>query len=135
MDWLKIRLRKLVFSKRLGPIWNLLLNKQISSGELRKTFVHSHGLALLALGKVGYELIKKHPDNWKNFLGGLKQIDWLRSNSELWEGRAMHAGRITASSNNVLLTAMIIKRSLDLKLTKEDEELENRLLLTQKETD
>lgn len=113
--------------------WKLLLSEQVSSSDLRKGFVHSHGLALLALGMVGHELIQKFPDNWRTNLTGLDQIDWSRSNSTFWEGRAMHAGRISASSNNVLLTAMIIKRSLGLKLTKEDEELEKRLFLAQKE--
>jgi DNA sulfur modification protein DndB len=113
--------------------WKLLLENKISSSELRKGFINSHGIALLALGKAGQELIQKFPEKWKNKVEGLKKIDWSRSNTKLWEGRAMHAGRINASSNNVLLTTMIIKRALGLKLKKEDEELEQRLFRASKE--
>jgi len=113
--------------------WQLLLEDKISSSELRKGFIHSHGIALLALGLAAQELIRKYPENWKNKLKGLEGIDWSRSNTELWEARAMHAGRINASSNNVLLTTIVIKRALGLAVTKEDEALENRLFFAPKE--
>ena len=113
--------------------WQLLMEDKISSSDLRKGFINSHGIALLALGLVGKELIIRFPEDWKQKLESLKEIDWSRSNTGQWEGRAMNAGRINASNNNVLLTAMVIKRKLGLSLTKEDEELESRLLLASKE--
>lgn len=107
--------------------WQLLLNGKISSGELRKSYIHSHGLALLALGIAGKELVQAFPEKWKDNLKGLEKIDWARSNVKLWEGRAMNAGRISAAGNNILLTSFVIKKSLDLELTEDNQALEQRL--------
>jgi len=60
----------------------------------------------------------------------LETVDWSRSNAKLWEGRAMHAGRINASRNNVILTTIVLKRALGLELTMEDNDLEQRLSLS-----
>ena len=67
---------------------------------------------------------------WKTLLRRLEKIDWTRSNTEFWEGRAMHAGRITASQNNIILTAIVLKRALGLYLTSEEEDLEPRVSLS-----
>ena len=48
----------------------------------------------------------------------LRKLDWSRSNRGLWEGRAMVAGRLSKSNMNVLLTGNVIKRQLDLPLTR-----------------
>ena len=50
--------------------------------------------------------------------------DWSRSNRELWEGRAMIAGRISKSSMSVLLTGNVIKRQMRVPLTPEEERAE-----------
>ena len=110
--------------------WQLLLEGKTTSSELRKRFIHSHGIALWALGLVGQALISQHPKEWKTLLRRLETVDWSRSNAELWEGRAMHAARINASSNNVILTTIVLKRALGLELTMEDDDLEQRLSLS-----
>lgn len=107
--------------------WTLLLEGKVTSSDLRKGFIHSHGIALWALGLAGRALISQDPKEWKDRLRKLEQINWSRSNTELWEGRATNAGRITASMNNVLLTAGVIKRALGLVSTSEEEDLERRL--------
>ena len=109
--------------------WQLLLEAKITSSELRKRFIHSHGIALWALGLAGRALISQHPKEWKTRLETLEQVDWSRSNTRLWEGRAIHTGRINASRNNVILTTIVLKRALGLELTKEDEDLEHRLFI------
>ncbi len=110
--------------------WQLLLEGEITSSELRKEFIHSHGIALWALGLAGQALLSQYPKEWKTRLRRLRKIYWTRSNTELWEGRAMHAGRINASRNNIILTTIVLKRALGLPLTKEDEDLEQRLAIS-----
>jgi len=109
--------------------WGLLLEGKITCSELRKEFVHSHGIALWALGIAGRTLLSGYPKGWKTRLRRLEQIDWSRRNTELWEGRAMHMGRISASRNNIILTTAVLKRALGLALTEEEENLEQRLSL------
>ena len=106
--------------------WQLLQQNKVTSSELRKAYVHAHGIALIALGLAGRVLISHYPKEWKSRLRRLEEIDWSRSNTELWEGCAMHAGRINASGNNVFLTANVLKKTLGIAMTKEEIEIERR---------
>jgi DNA sulfur modification protein DndB len=109
------------------PEWTLAAAKKANPAELRREFVHSHGLALHALGMMGAALLPQEPQNWKTALSALNDIDWTRRNSQLWEGRALVAGRVSKATNNVQLTASYLKAQLGLTLTKEDKLLEASL--------
>lgn len=109
------------------PDWIKARTKQISTAELRQEYVHSHGVVLQALGIAGAALLAKHPRNWKSQLKALQKIDWSRSSSRVWEGRAMLHGRISKASTNVQLTANYIKQQLDIPLTEDDKLLEATL--------
>jgi len=110
------------------PEWEQLIKHKVSSSELRTEFVHAHGLALHALGIMGHALIKNHPDDWKQQLEQLQKIDWLRSNEQVWEGRAMNNGRISKAQMNLTLTANYLKQMMNLPLTTEEERVEKRFL-------
>lgn len=109
------------------PEWRKIIRQEMSSAYLRQNYVHSHTVMLVALGKAGYELIKQHPDNWLAKLRALEEIDWSRSNTALWEGRAMVLGKMSKATNNVKLSASAIKGFLGLPRTDEDNELEQLL--------
>lgn len=115
------------------PEWRLLLQNGISSSELRKQYIHAHGIALLALGLTGRALISRNPKKWRIQLQDLEGINWARSNVRLWEGRVMHAGRINATENNVILTTNVLKKTLGIPLTEEESELEQRFSISSKE--
>lgn len=110
------------------PEWGFLIQHHVSSSELRKNYIHAHGIALHALGIVGHELIKHNPKNWKKQLINLKNIDWLKSNTKLWEGRAMIGGRLNKSQMNLTLTVNALKNVLNLKLSKDEEKAEKNFL-------
>lgn len=110
------------------PHWEQLINNKVLSSELRTEFVHAHGLALHALGIMGHTLIEQHPDDWKQQLQQLQQIDWSRSNEQVWEGRAMNNGRISKAQMNLTLTANYLKQIMNLTLTTEEEKVEKRFL-------
>lgn len=57
-------------------------------------------------------------------LARLRSLDWSRGNSRLWEGRAMHAGRLSKRSANVTLTGNAIKKHIGLALSEDEGELE-----------
>ncbi|MGI0016141.1 MAG: DNA sulfur modification protein DndB, partial [Nitrososphaera sp.] len=106
------------------PEWQMLMENKVSSGELRKQFVHAHGIILQGLGVTGHDLIARYPANWKPKLQGLKKIDWSRSNAKIWEGRAMIGGRISKSPMNITLTANYLKQAVGLDLTPEEKKAE-----------
>ena len=108
------------------PHWEQLVNNKMLSSELRTEFVHAHGLAIHALGIMGHALVKEYPDDWKERLKLLQEIDWARSNEQVWEGRAMNNGRISKAQMNLTLTANYLKQVMNLSLTTEEERVEKR---------
>ena len=105
--------------------WDRVRRGELTSGELRSTYIHSHGVALQALGRTGGCLIQRYPDQWRERLAKLGEMDWRRDNGTLWEGRALSGGRVSRGNQNVALTANAIKRHLGLELSKEEQRAEN----------
>ncbi len=109
---------------RYIPEWQLAAQKKISPSELRRDYIHAHGIALRALARAGVDLICQQPVAWKKSLARLKNLDWSRSNSRIWEGRAMIAGKISKSHNNIILTSNLIKQTVGLPLNPSEELVE-----------
>lgn len=102
------------------PEWQWVVEKRVKAAELRKEYIHAHGVALHALGRAGHALIEQYPDVWREKLPLLQKINWSRENTKVWEGRAMVGGRINKSQANLTLTTSIIKIFLGLQLTPEE---------------
>jgi DNA sulfur modification protein DndB len=107
------------------PEWQLVRDRKITAGEVRQEYIHSHGIVLHALGKVGNYLMRNLEDQWRSRLKGLKKIDWARSNTKLWEGRAMLGGRVQKAEQNVTLTTNLIKKFLGVPLSPEERRVED----------
>lgn len=105
------------------PDWQLALNKDVATSELRENYIHAHAVMLQALGQVGADLLTQSATKWKKALKSLKKIDWARVNPE-WEGRAMIQGRISKARVNVILTGNYIKQKMDQPLNPIEEEAE-----------
>lgn len=110
------------------PVWKQVRDGKIPASEIREGFIHSHGIALQAIGKAGNSLISSYPKNWKQRLLGLADIDWSRGNAELWEGRAMIGGKVSKVTTNVTLTTNVIKASLGLNLEENEQLVEDAYL-------
>ncbi len=108
--------------------WKLAATKDISTHELRLDYVHAHALALHALGKLGADLLSTPGRNYKKDLKHLNEIDWARKNSALWEGRAMHNGKISKSHTCVTLTTNYLKTYFKLPLSPEERQIEDTFL-------
>jgi DNA sulfur modification protein DndB len=109
------------------PDWARARTRDVSTSELRQNFVHAHGIALHALGIAGAALMTEQPKTWKTSLRALRTIDWSRSNTAMWEGRAMTHGRISKTSINVQLTAHLLMQILGVTVTRKCAELKLRL--------
>lgn len=106
------------------PHWQAVRSGKMAAGDLREQYIHSHGVVLHALGRVGNSLLhRRAPEDWKSTLAGLSKIDWRRTNG-FWEGRAMIGGRVSKSGQNVLLTSAGIKAQLGMPLSPEEQLLE-----------
>lgn len=108
------------------PDWKLAKQRKLAPGDLRKNFIHAHGVAIQAIGIVGAHLVSVYPNDWQHYLTKLSTIDWARTNP-IWENRAMVHGRISKARSNVQLTANAIKLHLGLPLTATEQELEQQV--------
>jgi len=106
------------------PLWGQVREGRIPASEVREGYIHSHGIALQALGKAGNSLLIQYPKDWRKHLDALKRIDWSRSNAKIWEGRAMIGGKVSKVSSNIILTTNVIKKTLSLPLDEEERRVE-----------
>lgn len=104
--------------------WRAAAARNVSSAELRRDYVHAHGVALQAIGVAGARLIALYPKDWEKRLAGLGGVDWSRANRDLWEGRALVHGHINKGRTNVLLSANVILKELGVPLDPDGEALE-----------
>ncbi len=107
------------------PEWSQVQEGNLTSGEVRQTYVHSHSIVLQALGNLGRAITELSKSQQQEQLKLLKELNWKRSNSDTWEGRCMLGGRIQKSSSNVALTTNLLKQQIGLPLTPEEERLED----------
>jgi DNA sulfur modification protein DndB len=107
------------------PSWLQVRDGKTAASEIREAFIHSHGIALQAIGKAGNALMLGNPSGWKTRLKALRQIDWSRKNAALWEGRAMIGGKVSKVTTNVILTTNVIKRQLGIELSDEEQRIED----------
>ena len=106
------------------PAWAQVREGRLPASEVREGYIHSHGIALQALGLAGNTLLKHHPKDWQRRLDALKKIDWSRHNAKVWEGRALIGGKVSKVTTNVILTTNVIKKALALPLDDEQMRVE-----------
>ena len=96
------------------------------ASELRRDYINTHVVILQAIGMSGKTLIEKFPSNWKTKIKNLKNIDWLKTNP-VWQNRILLNGRVIKSTISITLASNVIKKAYDIKLTPEEQLLENNL--------
>jgi DNA sulfur modification protein DndB len=109
------------------PEWALLLQGKVTSAELRRRYVHAHGVVLQSLGSTGNSLITNNPTKWRSTLGELRSIDWLKNNRD-WRGRAIVNGRLSKAQVSVILTTNYLKHRLGLSLTADEGRVEKEFV-------
>lgn len=102
------------------PEWSYVRESRMTSGDVRRDFIHSHAIVLQALGRAGRALFKLPAADRTQRVKQLRNVDWSRSNALTWEGRAMVGGSMAKSGQNITLTCNEIKRVLGLALTPEE---------------
>lgn len=107
------------------PDWQRVAKREVSAYELRRDCIHAHGVAVQAIGKAGSQLIASHPKDWKKRLAHLNEINWSRANRALWDNRALIAGKVNISKNNVTLVTNVIVRALGMALLPEAQRIED----------
>jgi DNA sulfur modification protein DndB len=109
------------------PEWKQVHTREVSAGEVRRDFIHSHGIVLHSMGLIGNSLLRTsvEPKTWRPALKKLNSIDWHRTNASAWEGRAIVGGKVSKGVANVLLTTAYIRLALGLPLPPEEQRAED----------
>lgn len=106
------------------PDWQAAYDEKILPGDYRKEFVCAHGIALAGLARLGRSLLSDYPRTWPGKLKKLRTLDWRRTNTATWEGRAMIAGRLSKSSTCVVLTGNVLKQTVGVVLSDHERNIE-----------
>ncbi|MEU6812973.1 DNA sulfur modification protein DndB [Streptomyces sp. NPDC046831] len=111
------------------PEWDMVRRRQLTASEVRRDYLHSHGIALHAIGRIGNTLLRSSeaPKLWKPKLVRLKAVDWARANPD-WEGRALVGGRVSKSHQNLTLTVNYLRQHMKLRLSPEEQRVEDAYL-------
>lgn len=107
------------------PEWHHVHERKLTAADVRRDLLHSHGIVLQALGRVGNVLLREQPATWKKTLRRLTKLDWSRTNAKTWEGRALVGGRVSKAGNHVTLTTNLLKTKLGLHLTPDEQRVED----------
>lgn len=78
------------------PEWNKVKNGEIKSSDIRKDYICSLSITLVALGYAGNTIVQQSPDTWESHLKKLSDIDWRKTNPE-WENLVFVNGRVAAN--------------------------------------
>jgi len=106
------------------PAWEEVRAGKVSAGRIRSECIHTHGVALHALGRVGSCLVHNGGGTLGDGLAGIEALDWRRD-APGWEGRATTGGNLAKNSQNVILTGNLIKTAIGLELSPEEQRLED----------
>lgn len=107
------------------PDWKRVGSREVSSSELRRDYIHAHGVAMQAIATSGNRLLAEFPEGWEARLKGLLTIDWARANRKLWDGRALVTGKVNRSRTNVVLVSNVISKAIGVPLSAEARRVED----------
>ena len=61
------------------PLWMKVKAGDLRAIEFRQEYISSHSVVMRALGAVGGDLMKEHPQEWRERLSALDAVAWVGS--------------------------------------------------------
>ena len=101
------------------PDWRKVKAGHLRSVELRQESTCSHTVVLRAIGAAGAELLTVAPEDWREHIRRLQDIDWSKQNKD-WEGICIVANSVVSSRQARAATKAYIKSKLGLSLTESE---------------
>ncbi len=93
------------------PEWQKVKSGELKSSDVRKEYICSLSLTLVALGFAGNALVQMNPDKWENHLKNLDVIDWRKTNP-IWENLVFVNGRVAANRSTQRAMSCYVKNVL-----------------------
>jgi hypothetical protein len=98
------------------PAWGKVKDGELKAMDLRQGSISSHSVVLRAIGGIGGEIMKAHPENWRCKLLDLSTVNWNKSNHD-WENICIIAGSVVSNRQARLATKAYLKKHMGLPLT------------------
>ncbi len=91
--------------------WNDVRFGRMRSSEVRKDYICSLSITLVAIGCAGNALIASYPDSWEQRLRLLAEINW-RKNNPMWENLVFINGKVAANRSTQRAMSAYMKDTL-----------------------
>lgn len=91
--------------------WERVLAGEIKPSDVRKEYICSLSITLVAIGCAGNALLQYYPETWETHLEALKLIDWRKSNPQ-WDNLVFVNGRVAANRSTQKAMSNYIKNLL-----------------------
>jgi DNA sulfur modification protein DndB len=106
------------------PDWQRVRDGHLQAPALRQEKINTHGVVLRALGGVGNVVFQIFPDDWREHLQLLEDIDWRKSVgghvNPLWDNVCIVAGSVVSNRQGRVATLAVLKDKLGLLLTTQE---------------
>ena len=91
--------------------WNKVKAGEMKSADVRKDYICSLSITLVALGYAGNAIFQQSPNTWEEHLKKLSDVDWRKTNPE-WENLVFVNGRFAANRSTQKAMSNYIKNLL-----------------------
>ena len=109
--------------------WQDLLSHNITKKDLRENYIITLAVTLNAFGRLGRYFYDNQEIDFHSYLPKLRNIDWLRSNTDNWLRRTIREnGKVMNSEESILLTCSKIKSLIGIPLSKEESSRESTFI-------
>lgn len=92
--------------------WNKVRTGQMKASDVRKDYICSLSITLVALGHAGNAFIQSSSSSWEEHLCRLSSIDWRKTNSA-WENLVFVNGRVAANRSTQKAMSKYIRSLLN----------------------
>lgn len=91
--------------------WNKVKAGEMKSADIRKDYICSLSITLVALGYAGNAIVQDSPVTWENNLKKLSDIDWRKTNPK-WENLVFVNGRVAANRSTQKAMSSYMRKTL-----------------------
>jgi DNA sulfur modification protein DndB len=93
--------------------WKRVKDGDLKAPELRQEKINTHAVVIRALGGVGAALMQQHPNEWREKLGRVREIDWRKSVGSkvnpVWDNVCITAGSVVSNRQARAQTLAVLK--------------------------
>jgi DNA sulfur modification protein DndB len=94
------------------PDWVRVSKGELQAPAVRQEKISTHSIVMRALGGAGWLLLQKYPNEWREHLKNLRDIDWRKSVGSkvnpLWDGVCITAGSVVSNRQARLATLSVL---------------------------